>query len=573
MPSKTKQNPTKHKEKSNSSNIDIKGDDIDIGADVVGGNKVVNVSNYYQNLPKSKNRSAVSKIKKLFTSLAKSWITWGVLAFIILTVGGLYWKQQQPLVVCPQKNGNYVVLVAKFEAIGVTERDLSRFVADDLNRKLTVQPPPTNYIVCEYPKVIHSDEDALKIASINHADVIVWGNYTPDFIEAEVQVGEASNLLIPQNLLAKTANVRVHMANERQDSIARQVLGIIDIAIIARGNTYDYIQNTIKLFDSEPTNTKIVSEGVSGHVCKFVELFSIDTQKALDEINAAIEVDAGNPLLYMMRAPALQRLGRFDESVDDAETGIRLGPKGWATPIFFKANQDLFAGNYDNAIQYYTQIIDAAAEHWWPYTMRGYLWLAKGDLDKAKTDIDKSLALKPSENWPYMWATAIALRQGRLADAKRYIEDALNQFPDADAGEKIADLVAGKNINPFTPALSAFWSMNLGQFNKAIQKAQIVEGINPKFTDAYLAEGVSYCNLGKLPEAEAAYTKAIEIEPTFALLYLLRADVRAQQGNLADAVNDFALLQQSPQVIQMKDYVLAAQTGKISCKNILTFTP
>jgi tetratricopeptide (TPR) repeat protein len=444
---------------------------------------------------------------------------------------------------------------------------------DDLKQKLTVQPPPTNYIVCEYPRAIHSDQDALTIASVNHADVIVWGNYTPDFIESEVQVGETSNLLIPQDLLAKTANVRVRMTNERRDSIARQVLGVIDIAIIARGNTYDYLQNTIKLFVSEPTNTKIISGGVPGHVYKFVDLFSDDTQKGLDEINAAVELDAGNPLLYMMRAPTLQRLGRFDESMDDAETAIRYGPKGWTTPLFFKANQDLFTGNYDSAIQYYNQIIDTTSEHWFSYNMRGYLWLMKGNLDEARTDIDKSLALQPTENWPYMWASSIALRQGRLADVKSYVEQAQVRFPDADAGEKMAALLADEQVNPFTPALSAFWSMNLGQFNKAVQKAQIVQGINPKFTDAYLVEGLSYCNLRKLPEAEAAYNKAIEIEPTFVLLYMLRADVRKQQGNLPDAMSDFAKVQQSPQAAQMKDYILAAQTGKLGCKNFLTFTP
>jgi tetratricopeptide (TPR) repeat protein len=86
-------------------------------------------------------------------------------------------------------------------------------------------------------------------------------------------------------------------------------------------------------------------------------------------------------------------------------------------------------------------------------------------------------------------------------------------------------------------------------------------------------EGLSYCNLRKLPEAEAAYNKAIEIEPTFVLLYMLRADVRKQQGNLPDAMSDFAKVQQSPQAAQMKDYILAAQTGKLGCKNFLTFTP
>jgi tetratricopeptide (TPR) repeat protein len=205
--------------------------------------------------------------------------------------------------------------------------------------------------------------------------------------------------------------------------------------------------------------------------------------------------------------------------------------------------------------------------------MRGYLWLRTGNLDKAKSDIDKSLDLEPTENWPYLWGVSIALRQGRLADAQQYIHDAFIKFPDPDAAENWAILVASENKNPVTPMLSAFWSWNLGQFNKAIQKAQSVESVDLIFTDAYLVEGLSYCNLGKLAEAEAAYTKAIELEPNFALLYMLRADVYKQQGYMTAALGDFYILQQSTQAAQMKEYIQAAQNGRLNCKNFSTFTP
>jgi tetratricopeptide (TPR) repeat protein len=469
---------------------------------------------------------------------------------VLSSAGVVYWKQLQPLVVCPPANGNYVVLVSKFEALGVAERNVSRFIADDLNQKLTIQPSPTNFVVCEYPRVISTNEEALNIAQLNHADIIVWGNYTPNFVEAQVQVGETSDLLISQEILARTANVRVRMSDERQDSLSRQVVSLLNVIIVSKGNTYEYQQAGVKIFSLDQTNSTIVSEGVP-----------------------AIELDAGNPLPYIFRATALQRLGRFAESLDDLETATRLGPAGWTTPFYLKANAGLFTKNYDEAIQYFNQIIKAESENWYYYNQRGYVWLVKGDLGKAQADIDKSIELQPTENWPYMWATSIALRQGRLADTKKYIEDGLTHFPDPDAGEKIAGLIAAENINAFTPALSAFWSMNLGQFNKAIQKSETALAINPRFTDVYLVEGISYCNLGKLSEADAVLSKAIENEPTFIVAYLLRAGVRAGLGNVADAMSDFTVVQNSPLAVPMQSYILAAQAGKINCTNLLTYTP
>ena len=573
MPGKAEPKSSKSKTKpKKTSGVDLKGNDVDIAADVVGGDKVVNVSNYYQK-PTGKKRSVFSGLRRSIIRLIKKPWTWVALVVALSAVGGLYWKQLQPLIVCPPSNGNYIVLVSKFEPLGVAERNVSRFIADDLNRKLTIQPAPTNFIVCEYPRVIQTNDEALKIAQLNHANLIVWGNYTPDFIEAQIQVGETSDLLISQEILARTANVRVRMSDERQDSLSRQVVGLLYIIVLSKGNTYDTYQDGVKVFSLDQTNSTSISAGVPGYVYEFAQLYITDTPKASDEISAAIELDAGNPLLYVLRSLALQRLGRFDDSLDDLETATRLGPAGWTTPLAGKANVGLYTGNYDDAIQYFSEIIETDPNHWYPYNMRGFLWLFKGNLDRAQEDIDKSINLQPTENWPYMWATSIALRQGRLADAQSYIEDGLKRFPDPDSGDKLSELIAAENANFFTPALSAFWSMNLGQFNKAIQKSETALAVNPYFTDIYLVEGISYCNLGKLPEADTALTKAIENEPTFIVAYLLRAGVRAGLGNTMDALSDFAVVQNSPLAVPMQDYILAAQAGKINCQNFLTYTP
>jgi tetratricopeptide (TPR) repeat protein len=327
------------------------------------------------------------------------------------------------------------------------------------------------------------------------------------------------------------------------------------------------------MFPIAPADVQIVNTGVAKNVYEFTNLYTRDTEKALEQINAGLAIDAGNPILLVLQSATLQRLGKFDESMDSAEAASRLGPQGWTPPSFLKANRGLFKGDFDEAIQYYNQMIEAQPDHWYPYTMRGYAWLMKGNLERAKADIDTSLSLQPEQNWPYTWAVSIALRQGRLADVKQYVAEATTRFPDADAGEKAAEIIAVENINPFTPALSAFWSMNQGLFTKAIQKAERAVQIDPKFTDAYVIAGLSNCNLDKLPEAEAAYSQALALEPNYSLLYLLRAGARQGLGDLNGAMSDLGMVQTSPLAGQLKDYVLAAMQGKLSCKNALTYTP
>lgn len=573
--SSLEQKAAREKKRPKPGGIGISGEDVDIGADVVGGDKVVsNVYNYYQSPSGGKKTPLAKEIARFLARAAKSWLIWAALAVIILGVVGWAWYQQQPVSVAGCKSeGNYIILVGQFEALGVAERPVGRFIVDDLKQKLVTGLPPVNFIVCEYPRALKNDAEALAAAQANQADVVVWGNYTANFIEAAIQVGDTSSLVIPQEVLAKTANVRVRMTDERQDSISRHVLAVFDIIFMGRGGVYEFMQGSVKVFPIPPTNVQVISTGVSRYTYEFTNLFTSDTEQALEQVNQGLEMDAGNPILLILQSGALQRLGKFNEAMDSAEAASRLGPANWPPPFFMKANRGLFTGNYDEAINYYSQFIAVRADDWFPYTMRGYLWLMKGDLAQAKADIDKSLSLQPAENWPFTWAVSIALRQGRLAEVKQYVAEAMTRFPDAEAGEKAAEIIAAQEINPFTPALSAFWSMNQGLFNKAIQKAEMATLIDPKFTDAYLIAGLSYCNLDKLPEAEAAYTQALTLEPNFTLLYLLRAGTRQGQGNLNGAMSDLGMVQTSPQAGQLNEYVQAAMQGKLSCKNALTYTP
>ena len=84
----------------------------------------------------------------------------------------------------------------------------------------------------------------------------------------------------------------------------------------------------------------------------------------------------------------------------------------------------------------------------------------------------------------------------------------------------------------------------------------------------YLAEGISYCNLEDYPAAEAAYTRAIELEPDFAALYVLRAEVRQKQGDLAGSDQDMFAAQTYDLGPEFAGLIQAIATGAVNCQNL-----
>ena len=70
-------------------------------------------------------------------------------------------------------------------------------------------------------------------------------------------------------------------------------------------------------------------------------------------------------------------------------------------------------------------------------------------------------------------------------------------------------------------------------FTKAIE-------IDPKYAIAYYNRGIAYYSLMKYPEALADYTKAIELDPKYADAYYNREEVYKALGITKEANSDFA---------------------------------
>lgn len=493
-----------------------------------------------------------------------------VLAIVLIT-GAV--SQTPPIAtVEPVASDEIMVLVAQLEPLG-EEREVTRFIVDDLTQTLEVSVPFSKIRVREYPEIITSSEEALAAAEANQATVVVWGNTSADLIELNVQIGvtDAFSLIqIPRDTLDQSTNVRVHMTDARRESVTPHVIGIVIGLQNADGNLYELLRSIATLDAIDVIPAEVVGSGVATHVYLYAQAYLDDSPDAIDEINAALELDSANPLLYIYRSGILLRQGSQDDARRDAQTAQRLGPEGWTSPLYILGNDALLSSDIDRAISYYSEIISLRPDDWFPLSYRGALYYLKGDYDHAKIDFDSAIALEPNENFPYVWAVMLALHEGRVKNAMLLMNTILVEYPDLSLAKRIVEATFGDSVpHIFGPLLSGIGNLMIGQYYAVIQDAEATIAVNDQLPDPYFMQGFAYCNLGNYPDAEAAYTRALELEPGFMLVYLLRAEVRQAQGDLAGALADVELVRNSDQAEPLAMLLEQAPEAGVSCRTFL----
>jgi tetratricopeptide (TPR) repeat protein len=87
------------------------------------------------------------------------------------------------------------------------------------------------------------------------------------------------------------------------------------------------------------------------------------------------------------------------------------------------------------------------------------------------------------------------------------------------------------------------------------------------FAELHLFQGVAYCINEDYEAAEAAYTRGIERDDDFTVLYLLRADIRRRLGNLAGAIEDFQAAQGTTYWTNFAELASNPANTNLGCEN------
>lgn len=473
----------------------------------------------------------------------------------------------------PIEPGQVMVLVSKMEQVGSVDRDVTRFIVDDLTNHFEAELPNTNIHIREYERSITSSDEALQVAEQTQAALVIWGQYDDESITINVQLGSLKSrppIVLDRALLEQSVNIRMKMKDEHQETLAYHVLTSLILIHCAENDMVKAMSLIVSLDLLDAPSPEPIGNSSAAHVQKAMKAFLSNRELALNELNQTIELAPDNPLFYMLRAILYQGMGEFVLSNQDLDTALLLAPEDWVMPYHIKGGISLLLSDVPAGIESYTRVIGQTPDSWFPYNQRGYLYFLAGQYDLARTDIDKSISLTPEAEWPYMWGALLALRQGRMEDASSMMSLLLQEQPNPTFINRLMTVLYGEaTAKLLGESMAAMGHLALGQYDAAIQNTDGVLAVMPAYTDMYLLRGLSYCNLDDYVDAESAYTQGLTLDPSFALLYLLRVEVRVKQGNVPGAMEDIAAIQQSPFADNLAPYLSAAQSGEFSCKQLL----
>jgi tetratricopeptide (TPR) repeat protein len=475
----------------------------------------------------------------------------------------------------PVGPGESMVLVAQMEQMtGARQRDVTRFIVNDLVQRFETSPLVANIRIREYGDVIKSTAQARDVAKQWGAALVLWGQYDDEAATINVQLGSPDALpgmVLDRATVERTVNVRLMVKQERQETLAYPILTALGFLNTAENNYLEMMRLLASLNQIEAPPPEVIGDSVAAHAYKAAWAFYLsDSKTAVNEFAQGINLDVNNPLLYVLRALISPGSEGFQLSRQDLTTALLLSPHDWIIPYYIRGNESLVTNDLSAGVDAYTQIIEERPDDWLAYNQRGYLYLRAQKYDEARADIEKSIALGPKTEWPYMWATLVALRQGRLSDVPVYMGDIMaNPSKDPAFVQQLMTAIFGEeNSRLLGASMAAIENLAFAQYDASVQSADKVLQVLPNYAEMYLLEGLSYCNIENYPKAEEVYSKGLEADPSFTMLHFLRAEVRARQGNANGAAEDLSVVAQSNISENLKPYIEAAKNGQFSCKQI-----
>ncbi|MBU4318657.1 MAG: tetratricopeptide repeat protein [Proteobacteria bacterium] len=118
-----------------------------------------------------------------------------------------------------------------------------------------------------------------------------------------------------------------------------------------------------------------------------------DIDQALEMYSVAAKIKRRNTYLaYSNRANIYLSRGQYDLAIDDYTEVLKLRPNELSAYLS-RGNVWLAKGQTDKAIEDFSKAIDANPKYAGAYVCRGKLWCKNGELDKAHTDFSKATEL------------------------------------------------------------------------------------------------------------------------------------------------------------------------------------
>ena len=398
----------------------------------------------------------------------------------------------------------------------------------------------------EYPYILVMI-DARGKAATEEMKQVINGSRTEDNIAS--LLNELKNAKPDESVYdKKRGSIFVKYAMNAGDG--RRVIYAQQMALAKYGGIYIYyyalekdfdnnLNDFVKIMDSMQLEDSFKNPDLanySGNEQKYVKngldyAAKGDFDKAIQNLNKAVELNPQYSLAYYNRAYVYSEIGKIDNALSDYSKAIECNPKDalaysnrgkllfdkynkldQAMSDFNKAieiepgngkfyyNRGLLydvQGNSEAALKDYTKAIELIPSYSDAYNNRGGVYTAQGDLDKAISDYNKSIALDPNSDKAYTGRGAAYIRKGSIEIGMQDLNKAIELSPkNADAYVNRGNAYAYLKNN----------DASISDLNKAIE-------LNPSVANAHYNLGITYGSIGKFDEAISEYNRELKVNP------------------------------------------------------------
>lgn len=253
-----------------------------------------------------------------------------------------------------------------------------------------------------------------------------------------------------------------------------------------------------------------------------VELQEFRSQAALGDFDDAIAVDQSKPYYHLGRAIALARMERYTEALDAIKKAENRGCAK-TTSKYFYGYVYFRQGNYQQAVKMFSDAIGGNPKFAYAYCDRASAHLKAKNVKAALDDYNTALEIMPTAHFVYLLRADAKAEQGNYNAALADINAAM--------------MLVGDDTFECLNARGVMYG-RAGKYQKAMQDFKAACDKKPSSPDPYINMGNMLTRQKKYAEAEAQFTKAIELDAGNIAAYNNRANVRELQFRLGDARQD-----------------------------------
>ena len=285
-----------------------------------------------------------------------------------------------------------------------------------------------------------------------------------------------------------------------------------------------------------------------------------DNASAERDLKQAMSLAPKNVNIALNYANLLWKTGREQEALEQYKRALQVDPNNHSTLIALGyLSRDL--KDHASAEKYFLKIAELYPNDFVPYLALGDLYTANRQFDRAQASYEKAHELAPNnalifagginaalespghslpvaKNWVARAASIPAVNDNPhvMREHQRYLTFSGNYQEAADLGYKVLEKLPH---DPEAPVYLAYDLLFLNRFDDAYKIVQQYEPLMPKDKDLPLVAGYVHAHKGQHREAEADFTRSIDIEPNDATAFMNRGFVRNDLREASKAVTDF----------------------------------